>query len=215
MMSYIVERRAEEKERRRNEILDAAEAVAIDVGIDALTMNDVARRCRVSRALLYVYFDGKTALILGLCERGYSKLRERFEQAAIPAHSGIDQICAVGRSYFAFAREWPVYFEVIARLEASGPEREAFRNTATCVNAKMWIHRFMVATVERGQRDGSIVADLESVSGTAMTLWGSMHAIVQLALTRDGVLRKYGVSAKTLIEQGIALVRRGLASTGG
>jgi len=50
----------------------------------------------------------------------------------------------------------------------------------------------MVADVERGQRDGYIVADLESVSGTAMTLWGSMPAIVQLALTRDGVLRKYG-----------------------
>src|SRR6266481_3442812 len=159
MMSYIVERRAEEKERRRKEILDAAEAVAVDVGIDALTMNDVARRCRVSRALLYVYFDDKTALILLLRERGYPKLRERFEQTAIHAHCGIDQICAIGRSYFAFAGEWPVYFEVIARLEASGPEREAFRNTATCVNARMWVHRFIVATVERGQRDGSIVAD--------------------------------------------------------
>src|ERR1700675_4907482 len=101
-MNYIGERRAEERDRRRNEILDAAEAVATEIGIDALTMGQVARRSRLSRALLYVYFNDKTDLNCGLCERGYSQLRERFEQTGTHAHSGIDQICAMGRSYFAF-----------------------------------------------------------------------------------------------------------------
>jgi AcrR family transcriptional regulator len=53
-MSYIAERRLEEKERRRAEIVDAAEAAGREVGLDALTMDDVARRARLSRALLYV-----------------------------------------------------------------------------------------------------------------------------------------------------------------
>jgi AcrR family transcriptional regulator len=214
MMNYIGERRAEERDLRRNNILDAAEAVAVEVGIDALTMHCVARRCRLSRALLYVYFAGKPDLVLGLCERGYSQLRKRFEQADTGAHSGIDQICAMGRSYFAFAREWPVYFELIARFEACDLKREAAQNSAACVAARMRLHQLMVVTLHRGQCDGSIVANLESVSEAAMALWGSTHGIVQLAQTKDGVLTKYGVSAKTLIEQGIALVRRGLAQTG-
>jgi len=53
-MSYIAERRQEEKERRRAEILDAAEAVCAEVGWDAMTMDQVARKARLSRALLYV-----------------------------------------------------------------------------------------------------------------------------------------------------------------
>ena len=48
-MSYIAERRLEEKERRRTEIIDAAEAVAATVGWDAMTMDQVARKARLSR----------------------------------------------------------------------------------------------------------------------------------------------------------------------
>jgi AcrR family transcriptional regulator len=55
-MSYIAERRQEEKERRRGEIIDAAEAVAATVGWDAMTMYLVARMARLSGALFYVYF---------------------------------------------------------------------------------------------------------------------------------------------------------------
>ena len=43
-MNYLAERRAEEKDRRHGEILDAAEAVAAKIGIDALTMGLVGQR---------------------------------------------------------------------------------------------------------------------------------------------------------------------------
>ena len=68
-MNYIAERRQEEKERRRTEILDAAEQVTGSLGWDELTMDQVARRARLSRALLYVYFKDKTDLMYALCER--------------------------------------------------------------------------------------------------------------------------------------------------
>ncbi|PNB02948.1 TetR/AcrR family transcriptional regulator, partial [Pseudomonas sp. FW306-02-H05-BA] len=53
-MSYISERRVEEKERRRAEIVDAAEQLYADKGWDSVTMEQVAKRARLSRALLYV-----------------------------------------------------------------------------------------------------------------------------------------------------------------
>ena len=45
-MSYIAERRQEEKDRRRAEIVDAAEALYAESGWDAVTMDQVARRAR-------------------------------------------------------------------------------------------------------------------------------------------------------------------------
>lgn len=53
-MNYIAERRQEEKERRRADILDATEAALGSVGWDELTMDQVARRARLSRALAYL-----------------------------------------------------------------------------------------------------------------------------------------------------------------
>ena len=81
-MSYIAERRLEEKERRRAEIVDAAEAAGREVGLDALTMDDVARRARLSRALLYVYFQDRSDLMFGLAERAMGQLHARFVEAA-------------------------------------------------------------------------------------------------------------------------------------
>ena len=62
-MSYIAERRQEEKERRSDEIVAAAEELYRELGWDAVTMDGVARRARLSRALVYVYF--KDNILLG------------------------------------------------------------------------------------------------------------------------------------------------------
>ncbi len=51
-MSNIAARREDEKERRRAEILDAAEALYIRKGWAALTVEQVARSARLSRALV-------------------------------------------------------------------------------------------------------------------------------------------------------------------
>jgi len=50
-MSYLAERREEEKERRRLEIIEAAESLYAEKGWDAVTMDQVARQARLSRAL--------------------------------------------------------------------------------------------------------------------------------------------------------------------
>ena len=80
-MTYIAERRQEERDRRRNEIVDAAEALYAEVGWDAVTMDQVARRARLSRALVYVYFHDKADLHFALVERSLEELRRRFEAA--------------------------------------------------------------------------------------------------------------------------------------
>ena len=116
-MNYIAERRLEEKERRRAEIVDAAEAAGRELGLDGLTMDDVARRARLSRALLYVYFQDRSDLMFGLAERAMTLLHSRFVDAAARNRLGIEQVIAIGRSYVAFSQEFPVLFDALARCE--------------------------------------------------------------------------------------------------
>src|SRR5512138_562246 len=101
-MSYLVERRQEEKDRRRNEIIDAAEALYREVGWDAVTMDAVARRARLSRALVYVYFKDKTDLHFAIAIRALEMLRQRFTEATARARTGMDKVEACGRAYMAY-----------------------------------------------------------------------------------------------------------------
>src|SRR3982074_1587367 len=109
-MNYIAERRQEEKERRRAEILDAAESVTSGVGWDAMTMDQVARKARLSRALVYVYFKDKTDLMFGIGERALATLKQCFADAVARHARGLDQLAAIGHAYIAFSREHAVYF---------------------------------------------------------------------------------------------------------
>src|ERR1700732_2270202 len=106
-MSYIAERRVEEKERRRAEILDAAEALYAKQGWDVVTVDQVARGARLSRALVYVYFKDKQELLFAIGERAMTLLRDRFVAAAAAHTTGVDKIEGIGRAYMGYAFEFP------------------------------------------------------------------------------------------------------------
>ena len=106
-MDPIAARRLEEKERRRSDLLDAAERVAEATGLESLTMELVAREARVSRGLVYVYFKDKQDLAAGICERALLGLHDRFDALKEAHPRGLDRVIAdVGpaRSMVRWAR---------------------------------------------------------------------------------------------------------------
>jgi len=210
-MSYIAERRLEEKERRRAEIVDAAEAAGREVGLDALTMDDVARRARLSRALIYVYFQDRTDLMFGLAERAMQMLHGRFVEAAERNRIGIDQVGAMGRAYVAFSQEFPVLFDALARCELQSPDpAECSPTEQACVLGGDRLHATLVAAIETGVRDGSIRSDVGSPLLMSVTLWGFMHGIIQLTTTKAHALAHHGVTPKALIDYAIDMITRDL-----
>jgi AcrR family transcriptional regulator len=97
-MSYIAERRQEEKERRSDEIVEAAVELYRELGWDAVTMDSVARRARLSRALVYVYFKDKQDLHFAIAARALEVLRQRFTEATARARTGIDKVAHTWRT---------------------------------------------------------------------------------------------------------------------
>jgi TetR/AcrR family transcriptional regulator len=213
-MNYIAERRLEEKERRRAEILDAAEGVAASVGWDTMTMDQVARKARLSRALLYVYFKDKTDLLFGVCERALGVLVQRFSEAVGRNKLGLDQLAAIGRAYVAFSQEFPVYFEVVARCELLSTEPQADSNESAASVRGDGAHALMVQALETGVRDGSIRADVGEPGAVSVVLWGFMHGVLQLATTKANILAHKGVSARDLVDQAMILATRAVAAKG-
>jgi AcrR family transcriptional regulator len=198
-MSYISERRQEERDRRRAEIVDAAEALYAEVGWDAVTMDQVARRARLSRALVYVYFRDKSDLHLALVERALDTLRERFEAARSGKARGIDEVEAIGWAYQAYARELPHYFDACARFEARPSSDGVQTNETACMAAGHRVHETIVASLNRGVADGSIRADIGDPYVTSLALWAFSHGVVQIAATKSGQMEIEGIPVQRYV----------------
>ena len=213
-MSDLADRRHEEKERRRAEILDATEAVAASEGWEDMTMDQVARRARLSRALLYVYFTDKTDLMFGVGERAMAILMQRFSDGAARHKSGIDQLEAIGRAYVAFSQEFPVYFGVLARCELREPVNpNPDGNEGECARKGDSLQGVMVSALETGMRDGSIRADAGQPAAAAIVLWGFLHGVIQLSASKANLLGHRGVSIRQVLDQAILMTRRSVAAT--
>lgn len=214
-MSYIADRRQEEKDRRRNEIVDAAENLYRELGWDAVTMDSVAKKARLSRALVYVYFKDKNELLLAITGRALEVLRTRFEEASLRARTGIDQIEAIGRAYMAYGVEFHHYFDACARLEqraTENAEKESIEGAVFQMGHK--VHDVVVAALQAGQRDGSIRTDLGDLEVTSRVLWGFTHGLTQIAITKARPLAEAGIGVNQLTQQAITLIRYTLAGNG-
>ena len=210
-MSYITERRQEERDRRRAEIVDAAEILYAEVGWDAVTMDQVARQARLSRALLYVYFRDKSDLHFALVERALEVLRRRFEAARGGRVRGLDEVEAVGRAYLAFARELPHYFDACARFQAHQREGgEVPVNELACMETGHRVHEVIVESLNKGIADGSVRADIGNPYVTALTLWAFTHGMIQIATTKGSQIEHEGIPLQEFIDHAFELALRSL-----
>jgi AcrR family transcriptional regulator len=212
-MSYITQRREEEKERRRAEIVDAAEALYFDAGWEAATIDEVARRARLSRALVYVYFKDKSDLHFAIVDRALRVLRERFEQAADAEDTGLAKVQAIGRAYVAFSRELPHYFSACSHFQAHPPAGDGdAANETAALQASQRVHEVLVGAINVGLADGTIRKSLGDPVMTAIALWAFTHGIIQIASSKTAELGVLGVDVPALVEHAFALLTSALTN---
>jgi AcrR family transcriptional regulator len=212
-MSYIAERRGEEKERRRAEILDAAETLYAKKGWDAVTVDQVARSARLSRALVYVYFRDKEELLFAIGERAMRLLRNRFIEAAAGHVLGMDQVEAIGRAYMGYAYEFPHYFDFCSRFQAHSVAADPGSHESACRVAGDEAIGAVVQAIETGMRDGSIRPDVGEPILLAITLWAFTHGVIQLAMAKGSDLARFGIAIPDFSNYAFGLLRAIAAST--
>jgi TetR/AcrR family transcriptional regulator len=207
-MSYIAQRRVEEKERRRAEILDAAEALYAKEGWDLVTVDQVARGARLSRALVYVYFKDKEEILFAIGERAMGLLRDRFIAAAATQNLGIEKIEAIGRAYMAYAFEFPHYFDFCSRFQARSGSPEPGSHDLACRVAGDEAIGVVVQAIESGIADGSVRPSIGDPVMLAVTLWSFTHGLAQLAMAKGSDMARFGIAIPDLSNYGFDLLRR-------
>jgi TetR/AcrR family transcriptional regulator len=83
---------AQHPSRTRLRILNIAANEFARKGFDGARVDEIARRCKVNKNLIYHYFDSKDALFVAVLEQAYAKLRERQESMGLDTSDAIEGI---------------------------------------------------------------------------------------------------------------------------
>lgn len=181
----ISARRDKEKQIRRESILDAAEAIFFSKGFANSSMDEIAKQALLSRALLYVYFRDKAAIMRGVMLRAAQTLEDYFGRTVRAGANGGQQIDGIGHAYYAFSKERTNYFDVLTQM-STFPEGSAQDPQVEEISAcRTRSTGLMVEALRNGIHDGSLnAAHLQDPLQTAYFLQGALHGVIMAARAR-------------------------------
>jgi AcrR family transcriptional regulator len=106
------DRRARRRQETIGEILDIAQQVMTEEGVNALSLAEIARRLGVQPPSLYKYFDSLMGVYDALFERGQRQHLETLRAANDRAQPGLDSI----RAMLEASGRWCIENSPIAQL---------------------------------------------------------------------------------------------------
>ena len=115
---------------REEVILDAAQGAFAEVDFRSVSMEAIAERSGVTKALLYQYFGSKEHLYELCVERARARLFEELERRVDQAEPGWDRLRVFGEHYFDFLEanrktSWLLYGEASRAVVDQMRERNA------------------------------------------------------------------------------------------
>ena len=208
----VAERKERERERRRQDILDAAETVFFSKGLHQATMDEVAEAAELSKGTLYLYFKSKEELFYGINCRGAEILKTMFDEAFEKNETGRDKLLAIGRAYIRFAKEHTDYFNAMMHHHshaAEGVDSESMHNS--CPAEDKNVIKVVADAVRIGQKDGTITSDGDPLR-LAFLLWGQTTGVIEVITHEKVHLDAMDLDCDTLIEDHFQFAARGLQS---
>lgn len=205
----INERKEREKRQRVDTILEAAQLVLKEKGMEATTVNDVAQKAELGKGTLYLYFKSKDELLVALCNEALEDLYNSFVQATKKCGNGFEKVNTMGYAYLDFYKKSPLKFELINFLNHSqGHEHaEDSPHMQSCMQSAQKTIGFMVQCLVEGMEDGSISKHINPLQ-TAILLWSSTTGIIQtLSVHAQNLEKDFGLQSQTFTEYYFNMIR--------
>lgn len=217
----IEERKAREKEQRKNDIIDAAEEVIFSKGLEQATMEEIAETAELSKGTLYLYFKNKNELYMAICKRGSNELNSRFSKIFAGDHTGIELIRMMGETYLDFVRSNPDYFNTFVYYETlkDAEELEKSEMAQVCEENRREAMNYMIRALQIGMQDGTI-KDSFDPKELAILIWSSTRGITTVThMKQTGhhfkMLDEMDINVDSLFKNFLNLIGEGMATEKG
>jgi AcrR family transcriptional regulator len=200
-------KREKSKQIRRQKIIEAAEKVFFEKGLQNATMDDVTRQTAFSKATVYSYFPSKDEFFFTICQRGNDILQAKLHEA-IQKHSlGVDKIRAIGWAFFEFATQYPHYYRFISYFVSGS----GFAINEELEAQMLDLDKILEDCINLGIRDGSI----KPVNARLVSkcLWAMATGILDLIFQKGELLEKYkNIEKQSIFQTFFSLLEQSLAN---
>ncbi len=118
----LKERREREKNERRKQILDAARSLLFEKGLNATSMNQIAKQAEIGVGTIYFYYKSKEELFAELQAEGLELLYSKTKKACDNEPEFTGKLRSAARVFFKFSKENKDYYDIINYF-LSAPEQ--------------------------------------------------------------------------------------------
>jgi len=196
-------RKEREHDRKRDEILDAAEKLFFSQGYEQTTIQDIATASEFAKGTIYLYFSAKAEIYLAIINRSLDIAYEMLTKCIDPTATGGEQLRAAYRGFIEFLNQYPEYFKMWLYGQRYVDEKLYLEHPLgqECRQKEMSLMMYNMNSIAKGLGDGSI----QSASPPpliAMTFLVFNRGLHQFLLENgDKVIAMYGVNREELVTQ--------------
>ena len=205
--------RRQEKEVRREQILQAADQVFRAVGYSEASLEKIAEKAGISRGTIYFHFQTKEELVGNLLYQGLRRLVDRME-ASVSEEKDVARVLGrMAEVYYDFFAEFTEQLSILASLQLGGLADEWTQELK-----RMYFEQafrgvgILAGVIERGVKDGRL-RPVDPLS-TARLLWAASFGFMAAEGRPSRRPRDPGRFKKT-IELGFGLLMNGLLKESG
>jgi len=199
----VQERRALEKQVRRNQILDAARKLLLASGIDNISISRISQEAQLGVGTIYFYYKNKDEIFIALQEEGLLFLYTVIEQISNREIPPDEKIRKIAEAYYDFRYTQEEYYHIINYF-LSSPKvffPEAQKNQIDMSGSKILI---IIEQIVRAGIETNLFEEADPKKFSIM-LWGTLHGLIQFiklentTLQREDHRKIYNYSVEKLI----------------
>jgi AcrR family transcriptional regulator len=197
------------RDHQLGRILEAAEMLFIQDGIDNVSISAIARKARMSRKTIYQYYPDKQEIAWAIFQKIIEQWSvSRTTQPEASGHQQLEQFLTAVVDHFETIRKHLRFIDELNTLyarEASADRMRQMIDQASAGGVDWIIH-----LVRQGITDGSIEAetDPELAAAALLNLLSGMNA--RFALLGDLITQEYGLPMLAIYQEICRVYLRGI-----
>jgi AcrR family transcriptional regulator len=204
----VIERKEREKQKRRQDIVDAACEVLSEKGFAAVTVDDVSNRVELAKGTIYLYFKTKEELFMSVFIKGLDNLLDKYRETADLDLKPAEMLDRLALSFYRYYKEDINYIKTSAYLLHEDIMDKIPPELSDEINRKAGMAlKILRDVIQKGIDQGDFIeVDPRHI---ARILWGLSIGIAQTMVMRIH-LNVSENEVKGLLVSGFNLIKRGL-----
>ncbi len=172
----VKERRALEKQMRRNQILDAARKLLFSLGIENVSISKISKEAQLGVGTIYFYYKNKEDIFIALQEEGLAFLFSTVQQIQGKQLNPREKLKEVSIAYYNFSQNQQEYFNIINYFLSS--PRVFFQEEQKKLIDMSGTKLLMVIEniIIEGVKDGVFIE--EDPRKFSILFWGTIHGLI-------------------------------------